>query len=65
MNDFGSTMMEENVVSAAGTSHTNEMDLEAMKRLIREAGYEPRRRNTRYEVVATHPRISSHRAMAS
>ena len=65
VNDFGSTMMEENVVSAAGTSHTNEMDLEAMKRLIREAGYEPRRRNTRYEVVATHPRISSHRAMAS
>ena len=53
VNDFGSTMLEENVVSAAGTSHTNEMDLPAMERLIREAGYRPQRRNTRYEFVAT------------
>ena len=53
VNDFGSTMLEENVVSAAGTSHTNEMDLPAMERLIRDAGYRPQRRNTRYERVAT------------
>ena len=53
VNDFGSTMLEENVVSAAGTSHTNEMDLPAMERLIRDAGYRPQRRNTRYEPVAT------------
>ena len=53
INDFGSTMLEENVVSAAGTSHTNEMDLAAMERLIGAAGYEPRRRDTRYEHVAT------------
>ena len=53
INDFGSTMLEENVVSAAGTSHTNDMDLAAMERLIGAAGYEPRRRNTRYESVAT------------
>ena len=65
VNDFGSTMMEENVVSAAGTSHTNEMDLEAMERLIREAGYEPRRRNTRYESVETRPRIAPKQAVAS
>ncbi|MDP7131358.1 MAG: cyclic dehypoxanthinyl futalosine synthase [Planctomycetota bacterium] len=64
-NDFGSTMMEENVVSAAGTSHTNEMDLEAMERLIREAGYEPRRRNTRYELVETRPRVAPKQAVAS
>lgn len=51
INDFGSTMLEENVVSAAGTSHTTEMSLENMKRLIRDAGFEPRRRNTRYELV--------------
>ena len=51
INDFGSTMLEENVVSAAGTSHTGEMSLENMKRLIRDAGFEPRRRNTRYEFV--------------
>ena len=65
VNDFGSTMMEENVVSAAGTSHTNEMDLEAMERLIRAAGYEPRRRNTRYEPVGTPPRFAPKRAVAS
>ena len=53
VNDFGSTMLEENVVSAAGTSHTNEMDLPAMERLIRDAGYRPQRRNTCYECVAT------------
>ena len=38
INDFGSTMLEENVVSAAGTSHTNEMNLDMMERLIRDAG---------------------------
>ena len=53
INDFGSTMLEENVVSAAGTSHTNDMNLETMERLIGDAGYEPRRRNTRYQSVAT------------
>ena len=49
VNDFGSLMMEENVVSAAGTSF--EMPLEEMWRLIRDAGYEPARRNTRYELL--------------
>ena len=57
VNDFGSTMLEENVVSAAGTSHTNEMDLETMERLIGDAGFEPKRRDTRYELVATRPRL--------
>ncbi len=56
IDDFGSTMLEENVVSAAGTTHTGEMGLERMEGLIRDAGYEPRRRNTRYELVATRPR---------
>ncbi len=51
VNDFGSTMMEENVVSAAGTSHTNEMTLPQMQRVIRDAGYEPVRRNTRYDIL--------------
>jgi cyclic dehypoxanthinyl futalosine synthase len=51
INDFGSTMLEENVVSAAGTSHTNQMTLPTMERLIREAGFAPRRRNTRYQPV--------------
>jgi cyclic dehypoxanthinyl futalosine synthase len=49
VNDFGSTMMEENVVSSAGCVFT--VPIEEIERLIRDAGYEPRRRNTRYELV--------------
>ena len=59
VNDFGSTMLEENVVSAAGTSHTNEMNLGMMERLIRDAGFDPQRRNTRYDRVATPCRIDA------
>ncbi len=48
-NDFGSVMMEENVVSSAGTSfHLNS---EEICTLIREAGYEPHRRNNWYELL--------------
>ncbi len=53
VDDFGSTMLEENVVSAAGTSHTSAMTLDVMKRLIRDAGFAPQRRDTRYRHVAT------------
>ena len=49
LDDFGSTMMEENVVSAAGTDFV--MPIEEIERLIREAGYEPKRRNTLYKLV--------------
>ena len=48
--DFGSVMMEENVVSKAGTSFR--LQAEEIERLIREAGYEPRRRTTWYELVS-------------
>ena len=48
-NDFGSVMMEENVVSSAGTSFR--LDAAEIERLIREAGYEPRRRNNWYELL--------------
>jgi cyclic dehypoxanthinyl futalosine synthase len=48
-NDFGSVMIEENVVSAAGT--TFQMDAEEVERHIRDAGFEPARRNMRYERV--------------
>jgi cyclic dehypoxanthinyl futalosine synthase len=47
LDDFGSTMMEENVVSAAGTDFV--MPISEIERLIREAGYEPKRRNTLYQ----------------
>lgn len=48
-NDFGSTMFEENVVKAAGATFC--MSEEELKRQIRNAGYEPRRRNTYYQFV--------------
>jgi cyclic dehypoxanthinyl futalosine synthase len=46
-NDFGQVMIEENVVSAAGT--TFKMDSEEVERHIRDAGFRPARRNMRYE----------------
>ncbi len=49
-NDFGSVMLEENVVSAAGT--TFQMDSEEVERHIRDAGFVPARRNMRYQLVA-------------
>jgi cyclic dehypoxanthinyl futalosine synthase len=48
-NDFGSVMMEENVVSSAGT--TFRLDARQIESLIRDAGYEPRRRNNWYELL--------------
>jgi cyclic dehypoxanthinyl futalosine synthase len=48
-NDFGSVMLAENVVSAAGNKFI--LSAEEFERLIVGAGYEPRRRNTRYELL--------------
>jgi cyclic dehypoxanthinyl futalosine synthase len=48
-NDLGSIMIEENVVSQAGT--TFRMTVDDMKRLIGELGYEPRQRNNWYQLV--------------
>lgn len=45
--DFGQVMIEENVVSAAGT--TFKMDSEEVERHIRDAGFRPSRRNMRYD----------------
>lgn len=45
-NDVGSIMIEENVVSAAGTrNHATEEDL---RRMIRDAGFTPKQRDTLY-----------------
>jgi cyclic dehypoxanthinyl futalosine synthase len=49
-NDFGSLMMEENVVSAAGT--TWRMTLPEMQRLIADAGYTPRQRRQDYTLLS-------------
>jgi cyclic dehypoxanthinyl futalosine synthase len=48
-NDFGSVMMEENVVRQAGA--TFRIDEATMQRLIRELGYEPHRRNNWYKLL--------------
>lgn len=45
--DFGQVMIEENVVSAAGT--TFKMDSEEVERHISDAGFRPMRRNMRYD----------------
>ncbi len=48
-NDLGSIMIEENVVSQAGT--TFRMNVADMRRLISELGYEPRQRDNWYRLL--------------
>ena len=51
-NDMGSVMMEENVVSAAGTTYClNEAEI---CRLIRDAGYTPAQRDNAYDFIKVH-----------
>ncbi|MCM5529986.1 dehypoxanthine futalosine cyclase [Parasegetibacter sp. NRK P23] len=49
-NDFGSIMIEENVVSAAGAPHR--FTSRSIQEAIREAGFEPQLRNQQYEFRA-------------
>ncbi|MFZ7122194.1 MAG: dehypoxanthine futalosine cyclase, partial [Bacteroidota bacterium] len=46
-NDFGSIMIEENVVSAAGAPHR--FTSNGIQQAIREAGFEPQLRNQQFE----------------
>ncbi|HUF64427.1 MAG TPA: cyclic dehypoxanthinyl futalosine synthase [Gemmatimonadaceae bacterium] len=48
-NDFGSLMIEENVVSAANTTHRT--SIQEMEALIRDAGFTPRRRRQDYSTI--------------
>ena len=48
-NDMGSLMIEENVVSSAGTVH--HLTLDQIRNAIREAGYIPRQRNVFYQLI--------------
>lgn len=50
-NDFGSTMMEENVVSAAGADVGTCMTVEQIQAQIRRAGFRPAKRDSRYRVL--------------
>ena len=49
-NDFGSIMIEENVVSAAGADHR--FTAQGIQKAIIEAGFKPYLRNQRYEAIA-------------
>ena len=49
-NDFGSLMIEENVVSSANTTYRTTVD--EMDRLITEAGFTPMRRRQDYTIIA-------------
>lgn len=53
-NDFGGTMMEENVVSAAGTRC--DVTLDEMIRCIHSAGFDAAQRDTQYNILKLHPR---------
>ncbi len=48
-NDFGSAMLEENVVSSAGCFEL--VALDNIERCIREAGFVPRQRNQAYRII--------------
>jgi len=49
--DFGSTMMEENVVRAAGASYR--MARDEIIRVIKDAGFTPAQRTTQYRIIRT------------
>ncbi len=51
-NDMGSVMMEENVVSSAGTTYC--LDEPVLCRLIRDLGFTPAQRNNTYDVIRVH-----------
>ncbi len=51
-NDFGGTLMDENISRAAGAEHGQEVTAADMEAAIRLAGREPLRRTTLYEPAA-------------
>ena len=54
-NDFGSIMIEENVVSSAGANF--KFDAEGIQHAIREAGFKPQLRNQKYEFIDYQPHL--------
>jgi len=57
-NDMGSLMIEENVVSEAGTVH--HLSVDAIRRCISNTGYIPRQRNVFYEYIDEADEVRSH-----
>jgi len=62
-NDYGSLMMEENVVSAAGTTYRT--TLSEIERLIKDAGYQPRRRRQDYSLISGEAGLQGSGAVAA
>jgi cyclic dehypoxanthinyl futalosine synthase len=62
-NDMGSLMLEENVVSAAGTVH--HLTLTQIRSAISELGWIPRRRNVFYDIFVDEPEATSSPARAA
>lgn len=52
-NDFGSVMLEENVVRAAGVNYR--VPMETIIHCIKEAGFSPAQRNTGYQIIKMFP----------
>jgi FO synthase subunit 2 len=54
-NDFGGTLINESISTAAGAAHGQLQTPAALRRAIRDAGRMPVERSTRYEVLRTFP----------
>lgn len=55
-NDFGGTLMNESISTAAGASHGQMQTPSSLRRAIRDADRTPVERSTRYDVLRTFPR---------
>jgi cyclic dehypoxanthinyl futalosine synthase len=60
-NDFGSIMIEENVVSVAGANH--KFDAAGIQQAIREAGFKPAMRDQDFNIIS--PQLSAAHSAAS
>ena len=65
-NDFGSTMLEENVVSQASAFTEKEpaMSVYRLHEQIRQAGFEPAQRDSRYNIVRSFERVMTEEELA-
>ncbi len=62
-NDLGSVMIEENVVSSAGSN--NRFNADDLQSIIEEAGFIPVRRNQKYEIYNPSPPLNGGRKVKS
>jgi FO synthase subunit 2 len=54
-NDFGGTLMNESISTAAGAAHGQMQTPSSLRRAIRDAGRVPVERSTRYDVLRSFP----------